>query len=443
MKLWTHLQHAGRFIFIAVILVLMRSAQAQGGVIQYGQTINSSTATTGTENWTFAGAQGDVVIISMESAEFDTYLELRGPDGVLLTSDDDGGADRNSQIVRSLPTTGQYTITTGGFQSARGAYTLSLSLSPEFAASVQNALAGAGIAAGSGYIADGMSEDIIDLTDEDLTVRWNSLDGVYTDFVMGADIRWGPGAAEDTCGFLFRRVDDDNYYVVEIDRGGNVWFTELADGEWGDAQGDTYLAVRTGAKDTNRLVLVVTGITFTVYVNGQRTATFSDNSNPSGTVAVEMSTYDESMVTNCTFDNVWVWDMPATAPLATPTISQLPTLPPLPTPSGPVALPTKTPVGGVGTSGSAPIILNVTSQGPCSNVTLTVNWRDADGDAQRIEWLDADTGAVEYTDAISGSGGSFPSSNWVCDSGNCVTNLRIVDAAGHMSSTYEAVTTCS
>jgi uncharacterized protein YgiM (DUF1202 family) len=213
--------------------------------------------------------------------------------------------------------------------------------------------------AGDGFIAEGLGETIIDLTDEDDTVEWVLMDGHYADFVMGADITWGPVAEEDTCGFIFRRVDEDNYYVIEIDRTGTVWFVERENGEWGDSEGDSYLAVRTGAKDDNQLVLSVSGGTFIVYVNGQRTATFSDNSNASGETAVEMTTYDESTITNCTFNHVWVWDLGQAAfalPTATP--GSLPTLP------GANMPPTKTPVP----SSNLPTGATVTITVPSANL---------------------------------------------------------------------------
>jgi hypothetical protein len=433
--------------FTVILILLVRGElSAQGaGSLTYGQTVNGSTGGSGTENWTFSGSASDVVVIDMKSAEFDTYLELRGPDGVLLTSDDDGGGDLDSQIIRGLQESGLYTITAGGFGDERGAYTLSLNLATDFATRVENALAAANVPAGTGFLAEGLSETIVDLTEEDETVQWVNLDGEFADFAMGADITWGPGAAEDTCGFIFRRVDDDNYYVVEIDRSGAVWFVERDEGEWGDSQGDNYLAVRTSAKDVNQVVLSASGDTFIVYVNGQRTATFSDISNPSGQVAVEMTTYDESTVTNCTFNDVWVWSLgPAAPAIATATPAALPTLPgatQLPTLPGPNVRPSKTPVAGL-TTGQSPIISSVTSRGTCDDLTFDVSWSDPDGDAVRIEWLDSDTSEVVFTDNISGGSGTFSSPDWFCESDSCVTNARVVDAAGNMSSVFEVTTTC-
>jgi hypothetical protein len=510
---------------LALLFIVGGHLSAQtGGTIAYGQSVDGSTANGGTENWSFTGSAGDLVVISMTSTEFDTYLELRDPDGQVIIADDDGGQELNSRIIRTLQANGSYTITAGGFGDERGTYTLTLANEAAFGESVQSALAQANIAPGDGFVADGMFEVIIDLTEEDETVEWDSLDGEYADFAMGAEINWGPGATEDTCGFIFRRLDEDNYYVVEIDRTGGVWYVERSGGEWGEVQGDSYLAVRTGSKDTNQLVLSAIGDTFIVYVNGQRTVSFSDDSNTSGEVAVEMSTFDESTVTNCTFNDVWVWDLGA-SPGAAPTPDTPPTQP------GPDTQPTKTPVpptevseatsatltinvpsanlrsgpgtdfervesasagdtfpvigrsgegqdtwymvslsgdrqgwlwsgivtlspadavipvveGGpsVPTTNQSPVISSIVSQGTCEDLTLVVNWSDPNSDAVRIEWLDTDTGDIAFTDDISGGGGSFSSTDWFCETDSCVTNARVVDAAGNMSNTYEATTTCS
>jgi len=64
--------------------------------------------------YTFEGNAGDVVTISMtadEDSSLDTYLELLGPDGMLVSENDDGGEGLNSLIVgQPLPEDGVYTI---------------------------------------------------------------------------------------------------------------------------------------------------------------------------------------------------------------------------------------------------------------------------------------------------------------------------------------------
>lgn len=106
-----------------------------------GQTVNASLATSdcsyvGTTRfvdlYTFSGAAGQRVAISMSSATFDTYLYLVNSANQIVGEDDDGGGGTNSRIpltsgFLTLPATGTYTIhATSFFDSSTGAYSLSL-----------------------------------------------------------------------------------------------------------------------------------------------------------------------------------------------------------------------------------------------------------------------------------------------------------------------------
>jgi hypothetical protein len=74
------------------------------------------------------GSEGDQVTISLESEEFDTVLEVWGPDLVRIEKDDDGGVGTNSRIDSfRLPTTGTYNIVARGYsRGERGDYTLTV-----------------------------------------------------------------------------------------------------------------------------------------------------------------------------------------------------------------------------------------------------------------------------------------------------------------------------
>ncbi|MFP4321467.1 MAG: PPC domain-containing protein [Anaerolineales bacterium] len=111
-----------------VISVEAQENTTGGGPIAYGETqagflLDGDQA----EVWTFTGSTGDVVTIFTDST-IDTYLELSGPDGSLITEDDDGGAGLNAQISAfELPADGEYTIRVRGFSTAaRGPYDLTL-----------------------------------------------------------------------------------------------------------------------------------------------------------------------------------------------------------------------------------------------------------------------------------------------------------------------------
>jgi hypothetical protein len=94
------------------------------------------------DRYSFTGAAGQQVAISLSSAAFDSYLILIGPGGTVLAQDDDGGTGANSRIpaapgVFTLASAGVYTIAVTSYSAgATGAYTvmlmgsLSLSVSP-------------------------------------------------------------------------------------------------------------------------------------------------------------------------------------------------------------------------------------------------------------------------------------------------------------------------
>jgi hypothetical protein len=98
------------------------------GTISYGGTIDSEITEGERQVWAFDGAAGDVVTISLESADFDAYLELRNDSGVVLIEDDDGGDDRNSLIeAYTLDDTGTYWIVVRSYRTDQaGEFTLTL-----------------------------------------------------------------------------------------------------------------------------------------------------------------------------------------------------------------------------------------------------------------------------------------------------------------------------
>ena len=85
-----------------------------------------SKATSKGDVYMFTGAAGQTVTITMTGG-FDTFLNLVGPDGTLVASDDDSGGGTNSRIVLRLATAGAYRIEATAFSaSGLGAYTLTV-----------------------------------------------------------------------------------------------------------------------------------------------------------------------------------------------------------------------------------------------------------------------------------------------------------------------------
>lgn len=99
-----------------------------GGTLGFGDTVEGTLSSSSGDRWTFEGSAGTRVTIAVESDVFDAQLELYGPSGDLLTSDDDSGGNLNPEINGfSLPESGVYTIVVLEYnRTETGPYTLSL-----------------------------------------------------------------------------------------------------------------------------------------------------------------------------------------------------------------------------------------------------------------------------------------------------------------------------
>jgi len=97
--------------------------------LAYGDSVAEALTSGRGDLWTFSGESGDVVTISMNAEEFDTFLALFDPSGKYLTCDDDGGEQRNASIIDfPLPSSGVYTINAMGLvPDSGGAYSLMIS----------------------------------------------------------------------------------------------------------------------------------------------------------------------------------------------------------------------------------------------------------------------------------------------------------------------------
>ena len=69
-----------------------------------------------TEIWSFAGRAGQTIILSARSTEFDTHVQLFGPDGLAVAANDDGGDGTDSLVSVRLPIDGAYTAWVYGKQ---------------------------------------------------------------------------------------------------------------------------------------------------------------------------------------------------------------------------------------------------------------------------------------------------------------------------------------
>lgn len=108
------------------------AAASGAGALAYGEVGESSLSVGETDEWTFTGSAGDVVSISAEAAvptQLDTFLDLFGPEGTRLISNDDGGEVVPNALIESfeLPAGGTYTIAVSSI-AGEGDYQLRLNV---------------------------------------------------------------------------------------------------------------------------------------------------------------------------------------------------------------------------------------------------------------------------------------------------------------------------
>jgi hypothetical protein len=123
-----------RFVWLLVVVGLVSvlfvdQAQAQGyQTISDGQTVYQSLGYYG-DDWFFVGNAGEIVTIAMNSTHIDSFLEVFGPNGNLICSNDDGGGNFNALITECrLPQSGWYKILSSSFDGSLGPYYLTLDI---------------------------------------------------------------------------------------------------------------------------------------------------------------------------------------------------------------------------------------------------------------------------------------------------------------------------
>ncbi|MBZ0275192.1 MAG: PPC domain-containing protein, partial [Anaerolineae bacterium] len=137
-------------------------------LIEYTQVIDANLTPDATDGYRFRGQAGDVVSISMTSADFDSYLTLfDDATNTTLTTNDDGGGNRNALIGPFvLPATGDYLIAARSYGAGEGgAYTLSLNKVILTPAAYGDAIQGSfdGSAPAVYYSFTGTSGDVVSL----------------------------------------------------------------------------------------------------------------------------------------------------------------------------------------------------------------------------------------------------------------------------------------
>lgn len=94
--------------------------------LAYGDAGSGTVSTSVGDYYTFQAWDGDWVEITMSSSNMDTLLELYGPDGRLVASNDDDWGSTDSYIYVDNLQYGTYTIVARGYAGDTGTYWLTL-----------------------------------------------------------------------------------------------------------------------------------------------------------------------------------------------------------------------------------------------------------------------------------------------------------------------------
>ncbi|GAB4508491.1 MAG: hypothetical protein OHK0046_01100 [Anaerolineae bacterium] len=115
-----------KLLILLFILALPFFAVTAQDSIAVGDTVQGKAANANVE-YTFEATSGAVVIISLQSTEFDPKIEVYNDNGELLGEDDDSGGSLNALLNFTAPADGTYTLRVTNFiGAANGAFTLSL-----------------------------------------------------------------------------------------------------------------------------------------------------------------------------------------------------------------------------------------------------------------------------------------------------------------------------
>lgn len=179
--------------------------------LSYGETVEGVLDENGEAVWTFAGNSGDVVWISFESDEFDTYLILTSPSGTIVGEDDDSGEFLNARLVAILPEDGTYTIQGQSLFTSdivAAPYSLAVKLLETQTLTYGDSITGA-LNDGIGvFVFNGDSEDVVQIrvASEDFYVV-TQLVGTFGTVMAEAN-------GEDSIEIARQLALDGNYFIV-------------------------------------------------------------------------------------------------------------------------------------------------------------------------------------------------------------------------------------
>lgn len=99
-----------------------------GGALAIGTTQSATLKQGHTHEWSFTGTAGQVIDVGLKSTDFDTFLEVRNSQGVILAENDDTGDSSNAGLeLFTLPSNDTFTIIARGLSASDGGdYEISL-----------------------------------------------------------------------------------------------------------------------------------------------------------------------------------------------------------------------------------------------------------------------------------------------------------------------------
>jgi hypothetical protein len=171
--------------------------------------------------YTFQGTAGDVVTFTLNSEDFDTYLELDDSTGRELISDDDSGDGFNAQIANyTLPEDASYTLTaTSNNRLGTGSFTLefsgaALNVEPVQVPTVEPTASATAIAAQGGDIA--LNQNVSGVLDA------GDATNAYTFTVSDAATVTIDVASDDFDPFVALQSADGSELASDDDSAGNL-----------------------------------------------------------------------------------------------------------------------------------------------------------------------------------------------------------------------------
>jgi tRNA A-37 threonylcarbamoyl transferase component Bud32 len=137
-------------------------------------------------------------------------------------------------------------------------------------------------------------------------IAWNLIGQELADFEVEFEVALVEGDRYNDAGLLFRFQDADNYYEIDINGEGSFAIGKEVNDEWVQIVEWTSDPSVQAFGRVNRVRLVAEGTRFTLYINDEYLASFSDDSFGSGGIGPVVTAYDEPPA-RATFDNIKIW----------------------------------------------------------------------------------------------------------------------------------------